>query len=133
MRSGCGEFGPPSMVQGWLRSFAPLPENVLLLSGYWPVVGPALALATREGRIAVIVPEDERDLAEAGWAVNIRTFRPSSLDAIRRIDEIVSEPLGRLVRELDLRRGPVGYEGGPASEPATYVGMRCSAPFSRRS
>jgi hypothetical protein len=24
-----------------------LPENVLLLSGYWPVVGDALALATR--------------------------------------------------------------------------------------
>lgn len=50
-----------------------LPENVLLLSGYWPVVGDALALATREGRIAVIAPEDERDLAEAGWADGSRS------------------------------------------------------------
>src|SRR6185312_988444 len=59
-----------------------LPENVLLLSGYWPVVGNALAIATREGRVAVIAPEDERDLAEAGWADDIRTFQPAPLDAI---------------------------------------------------
>ena len=106
-----------------------LPENVLLLSGYWPVVGDALALATREGRIAVIAPEDERDLAEAGWADDIRTFRPASLDAIRRIDEVVSEPLGTLVRKLGLRYGPIGYEGGPASEPASYVGMLLFGPI----
>src|SRR5271166_809367 len=89
-----------------------LPENVLLLSGYWPVVGDALAIATREGRVAVIAPEDERELAEAGWADDIRTFRPASLDAIRRIDDVVSEPLGTLVRKLGLRYGPIGYEGG---------------------
>ncbi len=29
-----------------------LPENVLLLSGYWPVVGDAIAVATREGQVA---------------------------------------------------------------------------------
>lgn len=106
-----------------------LPENVLLLSGYWPVVGDALALATREGRIAVIAPEDERDLAEAGWADDIRTFRPASLDAIRRIDEVISEPLLTLARKLGLRYGPIGYEGGPASEPASYVGMLLFGPI----
>jgi Xaa-Pro dipeptidase len=106
-----------------------LPENVLLLSGYWPVVGGALALATREGRIAVLAPEDERDLAESGWADDIRTFRPVSLDAIRRIDEVVGEPLGTLAQELGLQRGPIGYEGGPASEPASYVGMRLYGPI----
>ena len=106
-----------------------LPENVLLLSGYWPVVGDALVVATREGRIAVIAPEDERELAEAGWADDIRTFRPASLDAIRRIDEVVSEPLKTLVRELGLRSSRIGYEGGPASEPASYVGMLLFGPI----
>jgi len=52
-----------------------LPANVLLLTGYWPVVGDALALATREGRIALLAPEDERTLAEAGWRT---TCGPSS-------------------------------------------------------
>ena len=55
-----------------------LPENVLLLSGYWPVVGDALAIAMREARIAVIVPEDERDHADSGWADDVRTFHPCS-------------------------------------------------------
>lgn len=100
-----------------------LPANVLLLTGYWPVVGDALALATREGRIAVIAPEDERVLAEAGWADDLRTFRPDSLDAIRRLDEVVQGPLESLLRELGLKHCYVGYEGGPSSEPASYAGM----------
>jgi Xaa-Pro aminopeptidase len=40
-----------------------LPANVLLLSGYWPVVGSAVAVATRDGPIAVLAPEDEQELA----------------------------------------------------------------------
>ena len=61
-----------------------LPANVLMLTGYRPVVGDALALASREGRLAMIAPEDEVDLARAGWADDVRTFRPGSLDALRR-------------------------------------------------
>lgn len=106
-----------------------LPENVLLLSGYWPVVGKALALATREGRIAVIAPEDEKDLAEAGWADDIRTFRPVSLDAILGIDEVLRGPIEALARDLGLRCGAIGCEGGPASEPASYAGMFLYGPI----
>ena len=40
-----------------------LRANVLmLLSGYWPVIGSALAVATREGGVALIVPADEAEL-----------------------------------------------------------------------
>ena len=106
-----------------------LPENVLLLSGYWPVVGKALALATRQGRIAVIAPEDEQDLAEAGWADDIRTFRLVSLDAILGIDEVLRGPIEALARDLGLRCGAIGCEGGPASEPASYAGMFLYGPI----
>ena len=58
---------------------ATLPANVLLLSGYWPVVGTSLALATRHGRVALLVPEDERALASDGWAEEVWTFKPGSL------------------------------------------------------
>lgn len=100
-----------------------LPENVLLLSGYWPVVGDAIAIATREGRVAVIVPEDERDLAESGWADDVRTFQPSSLDSIWRIDEVVSGPLEALTRKLNFKGKNIGREGGPSCPPASYAGM----------
>jgi hypothetical protein len=51
-----------------------LRANVLLLSGYWPVIGSALAVATRDGAVALIVPADEAELASTGWADATHTF-----------------------------------------------------------
>jgi Xaa-Pro aminopeptidase len=45
-----------------------LPSNVLLLSGYWPVVGTSVAIATRDGAVGLILPKDEAELGTAGWA-----------------------------------------------------------------
>lgn len=98
------------------------PENVLLASGYWPVVGDALAVVTRQGRVAVIAPEDEKELALAGWADDLLTFRPATLEAIRRIDEVVEEPLRTLALGPEFRRRTIGFDGGPACEPASYSG-----------
>ena len=45
-----------------------LPSNVRLATGYWPVIGSAIAIATREGAIAVLAPEDEARFAAESWA-----------------------------------------------------------------
>ena len=37
----------------WDALVCTLPCNVLLLSGYWPVTGSAVAIATREGAVVV--------------------------------------------------------------------------------
>ena len=58
---------------------AALPENVLLLTGYFPVVGTSVALATRDGEIYLLAPHDERELAEAGGADQVIVFKPASL------------------------------------------------------
>jgi Xaa-Pro aminopeptidase len=100
-----------------------LPANVLLLSGYWPVVGTAVAAATRDGRIALMVPEDERDLAERGWATDVRTFQPGSLARLIMPAEAVREPLARLLRDLGVAGGRIAYEAGDAFEPSTYAAM----------
>ncbi len=100
-----------------------LPENVLLLSGYWPVVGNALALANREGRVAVVVPEDEGQLAEKGWADEIRRFRPVTLGGLGTAVESVRGPLARAAESLGLNRGRVGYEAGPFTQPAAYAAL----------
>lgn len=99
------------------------PANVLLLSGYWPVIGTAIAVATRDGRVEVLVPEDERKLAERGWADEIRTFQPGSLAEIRTLSTALREPLEQIARELGLGSGRIGYERGPMSEPVTYSAM----------
>jgi Xaa-Pro aminopeptidase len=63
----------------WDALVCALPSNVLLLSGYWPVIGSAVAIITREGAVTVLAPEDERELAEQGWADEVRTFEGGSL------------------------------------------------------
>ena len=59
-----------------------LPHNVLLLTGYWPMLGTAIALLTRDGDLALVVPDDERALARRRWLADerIASFRPITLD-----------------------------------------------------
>lgn len=98
-----------------------LPANVLLLSGYWPVVGTAVALVNRAGRVGLIAPEDERDLARAGWADELHTIGPGSLSDPRDALGLLRGPLAQCIRELELGSGTVGVEVGPVFEPASYV------------
>jgi Xaa-Pro aminopeptidase len=100
-----------------------LPSDVLLLSGYWPVIGTTIAVASRAGRIGVLAPEDERDLAVRGWADPLVTFAPGSLETLRRAADTVRGPLARLARALGLRGGRIGYADGEMSEPASYAAV----------
>ncbi|HET6384435.1 MAG TPA: Xaa-Pro peptidase family protein [Armatimonadota bacterium] len=100
-----------------------LPAHVLMLSGYWPVIGTSIALVSEAGEIALVVPEDEEALARSGWADHIFTFQPGSLRRMISTSEAAQDSLARAARALSIERGRVGCEMGAASEPASYVGM----------
>lgn len=104
-----------------------LPANVLMLSGYFPVIGTSLCIAASDGRRILLVPEDEKDLAEKGHADELRTYQPSSLEKIQTPVESACEPLGQLLRDHGLDCVQLGYEFGPASEPTSYAGMNIFA------
>jgi Xaa-Pro aminopeptidase len=87
-----------------------LPAHVLMLSGYWPVVGNALVLASRQGRTAVVVPRDENELAEGGWPDEVHTFQPVTPEEMPTLDEAVRGPLAEAARALGLERGRIGFE-----------------------
>jgi Xaa-Pro dipeptidase len=97
-----------------------LPRNVLMMSGYWPVVGTGVALAFRGGPMSLLVPEDEADLAASGWADEVHTFQSASLHSMETAADAIGEPLASLggagVRHI-------GYEAGAGSEPASYAAM----------
>jgi Xaa-Pro dipeptidase len=99
-----------------------LPSNVLLLTGYWPVVGTSVAVATREGAVGLVVPFDEEDLALAGWADVREPFQPGSLAELRPLVEVIRPALGRVLERLGVGSGRVGYERGPMLEPSSYAG-----------
>ena len=100
-----------------------LPQHVLMLSGYWPVVGTSLAIAARGAGTLLIVPDDERELAERSWADACVTFHPGQLERLTTAAAAVGEPLAEAVRALGLERGCIGYEGGACYTPASYAAM----------
>ncbi len=107
----------------WDLVVCALPMNVLLLSGYWPVVGTGVAVASKEGKISLLVPEDEEDLARHGWADEVRTFKAGSLNEVITASEAIREPLKRLARGLFAGPVRVGFEAQETSEPAFYAAI----------
>jgi len=89
-----------------------LPINVLLLTGYFPVVGKSVAIVTRDREVALIVPEDERELADCDTVDHLVAFHDKPGEAIREACD-----------RLRLSGSVVGYECGEALEPASYAAM----------
>ncbi|MGI8827139.1 MAG: M24 family metallopeptidase [Chloroflexota bacterium] len=100
-----------------------LSENVLLLSGYWPVVGTSVAVATTNGEVAILAPEDESDLASHGWATRVETYEPGSLTHPTTPSDAVRGPLGTLLRKLGVGGGRLGFEDGAAYAESSYAAM----------
>jgi len=100
-----------------------LPSNVLMLSGYWPVVAASIAVATKDG-IALLVPEDEMDLAGHSWAREIWTYRPGSLSRQLDTATAMSAALKEMARKLSLGSARIGHEVA-----STYEGSSYSATF----
>lgn len=108
--------------EGLTALLCTLPSNVLLTTGYWPVVGTSVVVAGLHRTIA-IVPEDERALAERGWADEVRAFEPGSLERIFGVMDAAAPLVREAARDLGLSGERVGYEARGAFEPASYVAM----------
>ena len=62
-----------------------LTENVVMLSGYWPILGRSVVIFPAEGKPVLLAPVSETGEAERGWISDVRTFRLYRIgDMIRR-------------------------------------------------
>jgi Xaa-Pro aminopeptidase len=100
-----------------------LPKNVLMLSGYWPVVGTGVAVAARPGDVHLLIPEDEKQFAQGCRATTIETFKPGSLDEITTASDAVVAPLSHVLKQFLKSGVRIGHEHGGDSEPASYSAM----------
>ena len=75
--------------------------------------------------MALIVPEDEKELAQkTGWVDEVLTFAGGSQRELESVIEIVSVRLAELLTRLEIKRGCIlGFESGPIFEPASYASM----------
>ena len=101
-----------------------LPTNVLLVSGYWPVIGTSIAVTTRTGFVHLLAPNDEAELARGSWADVVEAVPFGSLTEIRTAVETLRAPLTTVVKQIGGGGAiVVGCESGPLVEPASYVAM----------
>lgn len=100
-----------------------LPSNVLLLTGYWPVVGESIAICVCGGPTVLLVPEDEEELAGAGFADSVETFASGTLSGMTSVSEAVKPHLTHILRKLNLKLGPIGLESGASSQAASYLAI----------
>lgn len=106
---------------GWDALVCGRPLNVLMLSGYWPVVGNALAIVTRAGQWIGLAPEDEAHLASQGWA-EVRRFEAASLEDLHTARDALRKPLAEALGGLG-RTPRIAHDGGAGYEPGSYVSM----------
>ena len=100
-----------------------LPSNVLLLTGYWPIVGNSVALCLRDGPTLLLAPEDESELASAGFADSVDTFVPETLQDTRTVCQAVKPHLANAFAQLKLREARIGIEAADTSQAASYLAM----------
>lgn len=116
LRSGMHENGLDALV-------STLAVNILMMTGYWPVVGTSIAIARRDGEITLLIPEDERHLTDKSWANAVATYSPGSLHNLRSPLQSASHALGPVLHRMGLGRARIGYDSGPVSEPSSYASM----------
>jgi Xaa-Pro aminopeptidase len=100
---------------------ATLPVHVRLLTGYWPMLGSSIAIASKDGRVVLVAPEDEQEFAQNSWADTIQLYKPGSLSELGSIPHAIKQPLLDATRTLTCFRGRICYEGEPASQPVPYA------------
>lgn len=106
-----------------------LPSHVLLLTGYWPVVGEGIAICVCDGPTVLLVPEDEEELAGAGIADSVETFVPETVEHLRFVGAALKPRLADVLRKLNSTSGTLGVESGAVTEAASVSGH---APFWRQ-
>ncbi len=97
------------------------PSQVLLLTGYWPIMGASVALLTRSGDLHLLAPEDEADLVRSTSGATLTTYSPGTLHSLLDPVQALGKPLLDLVHRLSLSHARIGVELGYAVQPASYL------------
>jgi Xaa-Pro aminopeptidase len=97
-----------------------LPHHVLMLSGYRPRLGSGIAVATRDGRVAVALPSDEVDFARAAGIDNPIGYETVTLGSWTPVADALGGALRTLAERLRLS-GRIGFEAEPVMTPNAYV------------
>lgn len=99
-------------AQGLRALICRQPENLVMLAGYWPVIGRSALVVPTDGEPILLAPEMEREALARTFITDVRTFPVWKLG-----DPPPDESLGRLLRDaaavLRLGGSRLGVEQSP--------------------
>ena len=99
------------------------PSDVLMVTGYWPVMGNSLAFLSSTGKLSCIVPDDELELARKASDTELIGYEPATLDNLCSPIEALLNPLRELGKWSELKARPVGMVYGRGVQPTSYQTM----------
>jgi Xaa-Pro aminopeptidase len=95
-------------------------SEVLLLTGYWPIMGDSVAIFTSDGEVKLIVPQDEVELAEKTSSQAI-PYKPAGLHTLVDPMQSLKEPLHHTIKSLGLSEAIIGMQLSPGMQPSSYA------------
>ena len=96
------------------------PTEVLLLTGYWPVMGTSLAICTREGGLCAVIPEDELELAASTSNAEFFTYKPETLEHVAPVTSVILDPVKKVISRLGLKSGKIGVDLSGGAQGSSY-------------
>ena len=97
------------------------PSDVLLLTGYWPVMAMSVAVVTASGECHVLLPDDEAELAAKTCAAPFTSYEPQSIHKLAELMSVLQEALGLLMSKLGLAHARLGIRQKLTEQPSSYV------------
>ena len=88
-----------------------LTENVLYLTGYWPVIGASIVLFRQDGDTTLIIPSSEKDYTKSSWVEDIRTYPFINMETLANPTRDTQPFLQEVAREKEYEQARIGYEG----------------------
>jgi Xaa-Pro aminopeptidase len=98
---------------------------VLLLTGYWPVVGASVVVFTNEGEVEVLLPEDEIELAQRTSSAFLIPYHPSTLAAVTSPIDALADPLRQLTARFGLNNATIGLQFREGMQTTSYASSLC--------
>ncbi|MEO7028541.1 MAG: Xaa-Pro peptidase family protein [Acidobacteriaceae bacterium] len=94
--------------------------EVLLLTGYWPVMSSCVAIHTADGQVRLIVPKDEVEFAQKTSSARLIVYEPAGLNTLRSPLEQLRAPLQEALEDLGLQKSSIGLQLGEGVQPSSY-------------